>query len=355
VRSSETSRDQSAKAAAVDSRRNAWALLLAGLMLGLVGMHLTAVKPLRQQMDVLQRELAGVQGELRRIAAARPPVEAVDGAVETLVSQRRQMDEARRSAEAVRRLCAQIERGGRECRSAFRALDDLAEMHDALIVRRDQILAAEKALDGIERLQKRLADLKASLEQDTHDVDMAAARVDQLLTLKDQVVWRGGNTMAARETVDRLLMLRDGLTAETIDVATAGNNLEMLLTLQNKLTRRSLSDARVPRESSTPLLDGMLLTDPLAGASRIAEAAAWSCTAARAARAFEPILEIAGIGPQELREAAARLLSRQFTRISLREKLAPEMKRRMPDRDAFGLPVETDTRGTAVPWPFHED
>jgi hypothetical protein len=267
----ESCSDQSIQSAAAESRRNAWAIMLAGLMLGMVGMHLTAVRPLKQQINMLQQDLIGVQGDLQRMTGMVRLAEQANGVRDTLTAQRRQIEEARVAAESIRRLCTNI------------------------------------------------ANIKSTIEQDAYNTDLAIIRVDELLNIKDQIIWRGANTAAARKTVDELLMLRDGLTAESVDVAAAGQNLEMLLNMHTKLTQRNIDNDRFIETRGRFSIDRLRDNQPIPGAFELATIALRTSAVGRAYQQFEPLMKLAGIGPineRRLEILADKMLAKQPTRIS---------------------------------------
>ena len=308
------SKDQAARQAVIESRRNAWAIMFAGLVLGMVGMHLTAIRPLKMKMEVLKQELAYVQQDLNRSVQEN-----------------------------------------RMARESSTAASDLAALQEMLISNHDRIASAAQAIEDIALLNTRLANLKAVVEQDAYNVDIAADRVNALLNLKDQIMWRGGNTSSARNTVDGLLMLRDGLASEAVDVSAAGENLERLLAMESKLARRQLSlndehSIEIPRS----LFEGLPLDNPLPGAARLANLALETSTPGRAYRGFEPFIKGTAIGhvdQQQLRILARKMLSKRPTRISRLDgpqaDLTPRLPVNRPQRD-----WRPRTPALTVPAPF---
>lgn len=362
VRSSKDARIRSAQPGVVETRVNAWAIMLAGVMFGLIGMHLTAVRPLDQKIESLEKQVADVRANMLQSSDAPSAYQTKQQVAQSLEAHRAEVDKARRALAAVRGLRTEIQAESRRTAAALAVLDDMTAVQEMLISQRDRVRLAAQAENDIHSLHDRLTALKSALLQDAHDTGTAAARIEDLLNLKDQLIWRGANSSAARDNVERLLMLRDGLSAKTIDVATAGRNLERLLELQAKLTRRNRRgrSAEMPRIEPQARGERLPLGSSMQSLVHLASAAARETTAARVFRGFQPLMQIALGGSFDERplHEIRQLLLQQAVRvgrlndhagaIDLRKTLPAE--RRLP-ASSFDSPLFD----TLVPWPVHAD
>lgn len=366
-----------------------WGTFLVGLMAGFISVYLVVAQPLIAQVDVMHREMQGMQGDLKELVGVRDQVQEANTLLSALKVQRQQIEDARLTLVSMRELRQDLQVESHHTAQSTATLKQLVTLQNVLREQQELIPTASQSLEQMAQVQRRLiqehgavpaaqatlADLeqtklglnellriKQQLLDGSRDVSEASITAGALVSLKDLVQNHKGDLESARLYMNKLFALETELASRQSESTKAWASLDRMLELNGKLLDKSpqIAEAITNLELLSDFQDEFserikMLTSMKQALSEVAQL---EPTILKISRILEPLSNITNVrrlNESELRDAARVILEkRSATRLSQKP---ADQKVYAEERDPFQQAEEraasTKSSG-AVPLPTPE-
>lgn len=258
-------------------RKHMWAMMLTVLIAGLLGMHLSVVRPLKSEIAGMRDEITGMQIEMESLVGARDSVSDANSLLARLRYQQQNFEKTNAALASLSRFREQVAMATVNIEDSLNAVQRLHGFQQLLISQRDLAEPAAQTLDDLFSMQDRLVEQQAStldagrvVEQlininrrtvaETIDSDLALSGLEQLANLKLQLISQMNNIEEVRRQINGLAQLKNILIQETEDLDAATNAVNDMLALKERLVVRG-TDIRSARENAENLMairDGLI-------------------------------------------------------------------------------------------------
>jgi myosin heavy subunit len=256
-------------------------LLAAILAATVLAVNLSIVRPMKDRMEELKREVTTMQSEMQLLVGERDQVRSTNDLLSGLKAQEAAFEDARHSLAALRQFREEIAAECQKTTEAMASVEKLDTLQRTVLHYRDLTEPATKVLGAITGLEKQLIDqnvttddavdavnrltalkrnlmseavdtnaaeaglgqmanLKTQVLSQTEDLSTAAARAKQLVDLKSQIVEKTGDLDAATTAVRGLLAVKDQLVVHGGHISEAQQSAERLLGLRDRLAENSV-------------------------------------------------------------------------------------------------------------------
>jgi hypothetical protein len=255
-------------------------LLAAILAATVLAVNLSIVRPLKDRMEELQREVVGMQSQVQLLVGERDQVRSTNDLLTGLKAQEAAFEEARHSLAALRQFREEMTTESQKATEALASIEKLDTLQRTVLHYRDLTEPATKVLTAIVDLQKQIIDqnataddavdavnrlaalkrnviaeaadsgtaesalgqmanLKTQILSQTTDLPIADARAQQLINMKSQIVDKTNDVDLATSIVEGMLAVKDQLVVRGGEIADAQQNAERLLGLRDRLANNS--------------------------------------------------------------------------------------------------------------------
>lgn len=211
--------------AQTDRPGRAWFMMGAGLLAGLVGVHLTVVQPTRAQMTEMRRELVAVRSDLDSLVGRRDQIRQANTLLSGLKEQSEQLAASEEALATIRQFRSDVEKEGAKAIDSLAAVDMLSALQETLVENSKATEAANVELDRMIALEKRLAGLKegATVARDT---------AERLARIQQTLLYQADRNAAAEYTLRRMIGTQERLIDERQTAEVAANSLAEIADVQ---------------------------------------------------------------------------------------------------------------------------
>lgn len=207
-------------------------LLAAILAATVLAVNLSIVRPLKDRMEELKREVADMQSQVQLLVGERDQVRSTNDLLTGLKAQQAAFEDARHSLAALRQFREEI---ATECQKATEALastEKLDTLQRTVLHHRDLTEPATKVLNTILGLQKQLVDQNAT-------TDDAIDAANRLTALKHNLMTEANDMAAAESALGQVNSLTSQILGQTADIATAETRAQNLVELKNQIVNKT--------------------------------------------------------------------------------------------------------------------
>lgn len=190
-----------------DRPGRAWAMLAAGLVGGLIGMHVSVVRPMRHELDGMRREVVAVRTDLDGLVGRRDQVWETNTLLSGLTEQAAEVEASKAALETLRKFRGDVEGEGKKALEALAAVDMLSALQQSLLENKAATEAAAAELARVVELEKALVASEAG---------SASAReaADRLVRMQQTLLAQSERTAAAEYAMRRMIGTQERLAAE---------------------------------------------------------------------------------------------------------------------------------------------
>ncbi len=290
----------------IEYRRQLWSVMMTGLMLGFLGMHLMVVRPVKQHVAVLERQLFGIRNEMDQLVGSSGVVAHSNTLLSRLNRQEELTLKGRAALSDINDFRQKVVEQSDQMGSALASIDQITTLQDALIAQRQMSEPAMETLHEMIEVQNHLGQAAGATEEaedalrqlvslknralaEIIDADLAESGLQQIIDLKlnviaeadsikkiqpqlremsstiRNVVRDASDVAEAREITRNLVSLKDEVINRGGDTQLARQNMQQLFSLRNDL----VIDGAVDMDVAYTNLDRLLILHDDLGAERI--------------------------------------------------------------------------------------
>jgi archaellum component FlaC len=358
-----------------------WGVFLAGLVVGFVGVYLVAAQPLMSQIESLENRVTAMTSDMDALVGMRDQAWETNNLLAGLVSQQKQILEARNTLKEIRALRQEIQVESQRCGELSAALADIARVHDIIIDQRPVTSVATSALSDLAAVQRRLIDEHsgtASAIQALDGLAQTKTAVNELLSVKNTIINQSRDIPAARSAVNDLAAMKSRIVSEANSVAAAQSEFNKFVQLRDRVvdSGRDIEPAMAALDGLMKMKTELLNATPdvadalqnlelfndfqqefgdrvkalVAMRSSLMEIVLLETTVQKVARILEPLIQIGNVrrlNDAELRDAARVILEKRGERYG--DKRSNEMMSRKDDPFSAELPAEPGPEPVPLP------
>jgi len=207
-------------------------LLAAILAATVLAVNLSIVRPMKDRMEELQREVVGMQSELQLLVGERDQVRSTNDLLTGLKAQETAFEEARHSLAILRQFREEMSTESQKATEALASMEKLDALQRTVLHYRDLTEPAGKVLSSLIDLQKQLVDQNAT-------ADDAIDAVNRLAALKRNVIAEASDSVAADAALGQMANLKTQILTQTADMPTADARAQQLINLKSQIVEKT--------------------------------------------------------------------------------------------------------------------
>jgi hypothetical protein len=207
-------------------------LLAAILAATVLAVNLSIVRPMKDRMEELQREVVGMQSQLQLLVGERDQVRSTNDLLTGLKAQETAFEEARHSLATLRQFREEMSTESQKATEALGSMEKLDALQRTVLHYRDLTEPASKVLTSLVDLQKQLVDQNAT-------ADDAVDAVNRLAALKRNVIAEASDSVAADAALGQMANLKSQILTQTADMQTADARAQQLINLKSQIVEKS--------------------------------------------------------------------------------------------------------------------
>jgi hypothetical protein len=198
-------------------KRSTGFLIIAGLLTGGLGLHVTVTRPLTDQIGSLTLVVSRLQRQVRDVADYRDDVAGTNDLLGELKNQSLRTGETRAALENIRRLDREIRGVSASARDAMAGMSQITRLQSEVIAQSRRISAMEATLELLADYHDRVAALAEQARLASIDLDIAEDSLRDLGSFQQRVSLEASHLDVAQNRFTRLIEVKQML--ESIDPA----------------------------------------------------------------------------------------------------------------------------------------
>lgn len=322
------------------AQRTMWGMLGLGLAIGLIGMNLVIANPLIQRIDQMQRDIAVLQRNLKKITDEGEGLAETNSLLSRLSAQQQHVDEARKSLQQIEELQESLISSTPQTEIALHGAERLIALQDNILDQRELTVPAQKALDISAEMQRQIIasrpqvesarasvdgtiDLHDRIIRELSDISPAKNAIQEFVGMKSLILEQIGDIQSTKSKIQGVAELFGLLNHSQSDLESAKSSLKNLVGLKEKLVQES--DSLIGAVQTLELLGDFQeefkqrITSLQQMQQDLMSIAMLETTIGRVANAMKPFLELGDLrrlSASEVREAAKSILDRRTKNLA---------------------------------------
>ncbi|HUS40690.1 MAG TPA: hypothetical protein VMX74_14655 [Pirellulales bacterium] len=218
----------------LDSRNGppSWLVTVTAVVVTLAFAQMSFIRPARQQMARLQREVVSLRSSIDEIAGHSETAASANQLLQQLAQQSAVVAEAADALSEIEDLQQRLTDNAARLNEANRAIAAMAQL------RRD-VQQNKATIQGASEVLAAMHELQDNILRNADETSEAQAVSYDLLALKQQLINEGRRVSSAQSALEQLIGIRTELDAQGADIELADQRAEGLIDLKNKVVSRT--------------------------------------------------------------------------------------------------------------------